>query len=319
MGKINFDATDFKESARKYRRELLLMPVIGTETTTKHMTLRSGIQYEEVGGSLDEELEVGPYNEDREDNSDITPEVRKLRTFFGSVVKNFSPNTVYKTIFGSSITKGESLKNVEVTRLVLAALAKGMSISINRHMWDAVRNDAGSKSKDLFNGFDTITSSEITAGTISKDKGNLYDFTSVLDATNTVDGLKALYFSCTDELQEVPTKLFIPKSVYNNYNDDYKLTTGLIPYNREFSKTFLEGSNDLCELVPLSNKKNSNYLHLTTKDNMLVGCDQESDLETLNVEKYKSFKLTFEATLFWGCDFRSLNSKKMIVGKLKTE
>ena len=42
-------------------------------------------------------------------------------------------------------------------------------------------------------------------------------------------------------------------------------------YNREFKKIYLEGSNNLCELVPLASKKGSKFLHLTTQANMVYG------------------------------------------------
>ena len=318
MGELNLSADVLSKSALKIRKQLLAMVVIGLQDTIQHMTVRPGIRYKEVVGELSGGIEVGPYSESRIDKSDIKATPRELETFFGSVVKEFSPNSVYQSIWGASITKGEGLKTTEVTNLVLAYLMKQMSKSFNKCVWNAVRNANGDKTTDLFNGFDTIAQTEIIAGKLSKDLNNLFSFTEAIDSTNAVDVLKAFYRFSTDELQGEKTKLFIPKFIYNAYVDDYQATVGSVPYNKEFKKTFLEGSDDMCELVALSSKKGSNFIQLTTKENMLIGVDQESDLEKIIVEKHAAFVLQFIATLFFGCQYETISPEKLLVGKLFT-
>lgn len=201
MGELNLSADVLSKSALKIRKQLLAMVVIGLQDTIQHMTVRPGIRYKEVVGELSGGIEVGPYSESRIDKSDIKATPRELETFFGSVVKEFSPNSVYQSIWGASITKGEGLKTTEVTNLVLAYLMKQMSKSFNKCVWNAVRNANGDKTTDLFNGFDTIAQTEITAGKLSKDLNNLFSFTEAIDSTNAVDVLKAFYRFSTDELQ----------------------------------------------------------------------------------------------------------------------
>lgn len=82
---------------------------------------------------------------------------------------------------------------------------------------------------------------------------------------NAVDVLKEFYRAADPVLRETQTKLFIPQGVYDNYVDDYQATVGHVPYNTSFEKTFLESSNNRCELVPLANKAGSAFIHLTTK------------------------------------------------------
>lgn len=318
MGTLILDADVLAKSAIKIRKQLLAMVVIGLQNTTQHMTVRPGIRYKEVVGELSGGIEVGPYSESRIDKSDIKATPRELETFFGSVVKEFSPNSVYQSIWGSSITKGEGLKTTEITNLVLAYLMKQMSKSFNKCVWNAVRKSDGDKTTDLFNGFDTIAQTEITAGKLSKDLKNLFPFMEAIDSTNAVDMLKAFFRSASDELQGENTKLFIPKFVYNAYVDDYQATVGSVPYNKEFKKTFLEGTDDMCELVALPSKKGSDFIQLSTKENMLIGVDQESDLEKITVEKHAAFVLQFIATLFFGCQYESISPERLLVGKLFT-
>lgn len=318
MGELNLSADVLAKSAIKIRKQLLAMVVIGLQDTTHHMTVRPGIRYKEVVGELSGGIEVGPYSESRIDKTGITATPRELETFFGSVVKEFSPNSVYQSIWGSSITKGEGLKTTEVANLVLAYLMKQMSKSFNKCVWNAVRKSNGDKTTDLFNGFDTIAQAEITAGKLTKELRNLFEFTETVNSTNAVDMLKTFYRTASDELQGEKTKLFIPKFIYNAYVDDYQATVGAVPYNKEFNKTFLEGSDDLCELVALSSKKGSNFIQLSTKENMLIGVDQESDLEKITVEKHAAFVLQFIATLFFGCQYESISPERLLVGKLFT-
>lgn len=318
MGTLVLNQDVLSKSALKLRKTLLSMIVIGLEDTKKHMTIRPGIRYKEVVGQLSGGIEIGPYSETRIDSSGLNVTPRELETFFGSVVKDFSPNSVYQSIWGSSITKGEGLKSTEVVELVLAYLMKKVSESLNKSVWNAVRNAGGDKTKDLFNGFDTIAQTEITANNLTKELKNLYAFTEAIDQNNAVEQLKEFYRFASDELQMEDCKLFIPKSIYNAYVDDYQTTVGAIVYNKEFDKLTLESSRGRCELVPLANKAGSNFIQLTPKSNMLIGVDQESDLEKIIVEKHAAFVLQFIATMFFGCQYETLSPEKLLVGKLFT-
>lgn len=323
MSTITITPEELAKSAAKYRKELLMMSVIALQNTLQHMSLRTGIRYKETVGELSGSIEMGPYDETRVNESNVKITGRELETFFGSVWEKFSPNSVYQSIYGDSIVMGEGLKNVPIAKAVLAFLMKKLSQSLNKNIWGAVRNPVGTSTADLFNGFDTITQSEVTAGNIAIAKGNLFEFAEAIDATNAVDQLKAYFRAASDELQgdgddAVKLKMFIPKSIYNAYVDDYQMTVGAVPYNKEFKKTFLEGSDDLCELVALPNKKGSPFLHLTPKKNMLVGVDQSSDTEKITIEKHEPFRLDFVAAMFFGTQFESISPERLLVGKLYT-
>jgi hypothetical protein len=315
MGKI-ITAEELSKTAIKYRSALLMMAVIGLDESLKHMTLRPGVRYKEVVGELTGSIEIGPYSETREDDGDLNIAKRELETYFGSVVKNFSPNSVYQTLWGSAVTKGEALKDTEITKMVLAYLMKRISQSLNQNIWSATRNAEGNNTKDLFNGFDTIAAAEIKAGTMSTALKNLYTFTDKIDKTNAVDLLKTFYRQADPVLRGEKTKLFISHDIYDAYVDDYQSTVGAIAYNKEFDKTFLEGSQNLCELVPLTNKAGSSFIQLSPQYNMLLGVDQQSDLENILVEKHKAFTLQFIATMFFGCQYESINTARLLVGQL---
>lgn len=313
---VNITPQALSTSAAKYRREILMMPVFALGKFLQHVSLRTGIRYSETVGELSGTAELGPYSETRVDDSDLTIAGRTLYTFFGSLVKNFSPNKVYQTIYGNAITKGEGLKNVDVAREVLNFIAKKVGDGLYRHMWDAVRNANGTGTADLFNGFDTITATEITATNIAAARGNFLQLSEAITSSNAVDVLKSIYRAADPQLTDGKTKLFVAPSILNAYNDDYKATTGAIAYNTKFNQTFLEGSEDKCEIVALSNKANSNFIHLSTKQNMLVGVNQTGEEETVAVEKHAAFVLQFIMTAFFGCEFESISKERLFVAKL---
>lgn len=293
-----------------------MVPVHALAKSLQHMTLRTGVRHSEKVGELTGDIEMGPYSETRVDDKDVSISTRELKTYLGSVVKKFSPNSVAQTVYGSSITKGESLTNVEIVRLVLSYLSAKIGAGIDRHLFNAVRKADGNKTVDLFDGFDTITGQEITSGSISTDLGNLYEFSEPITKLNAVDQVVTFCRSADDFLQETEgAKLLISRDIYNAYVDDYKATTGAIVYNDKFLKTSVEGFDNV-ELVPMYQKKNAPYIQLTTQSNLLVGVDQEGDEEDIVIEKHAPFVLDFVATMFFGTQFETLDKTRLLVGKL---
>ncbi|MEG1916246.1 MAG: hypothetical protein RR061_06155 [Muribaculaceae bacterium] len=315
MATITISPEDLSKSAKTFRKELLIMPVHGLSASMPYMTLRTGIRYSETVGQLSGNAQFGPYSESREDDEALNITGRTLYTYLGSVVKNFAPNSIAQSIYGSAITKGEALKTADITRQVLAFLAGVLGKNLNRVLFNAVRKDAGDKSIDLFNGFDTIASNDYVAGNIAVAKGNLSTLEAIT-SVNAVDVLKAFARSANDELLEQESlNLIIPRHVYNDYVDDYQTTVGAIPYNKEFKKTTLEGFDNI-NLVPLSNKSDSKFIQLTTQKNMLVGVNQMGEEENIEVARFKAFVLQYIATMFFGCQYESISAESILFGTI---
>lgn len=312
---VNIASEDLQKTARKYRKKLLQMPVIALSRSLQHMSLRPGIRYSETVGELSGDMQFGPYSETREDNSEVVINPRTLYTFFGSVVRNFSPNKIYQSMWGSDITKGEALKSTEITRKVLAFLSAQLGKNLNNVLWSAVRKDDGELSKDLFNGFDTITKKELDSAKLSAALGN-YLVIEAIDKNNAVDVLKTICQTADDMLtEEESVKLFVPKHVFFDYCEDYKSSTGSIPYNKEYNQYFVEGFDNV-SIVPLANKKKSPFIHMTVKKNMLVGVNQTGEEENIEVARFKAFVLQFIATMFFGVEFESISKERLLVASI---
>ncbi len=315
---VNITHEDLAKGAKKLRKELLMMPVHTLAPVLQHMSLRTGIRYSETVGQLEGDMQFGPYSDTRIDQSETKINGRILYTYFGSVVREFKPNSVVQSLYGSAITKGESLKHTDIVRKVLAYYAGRLGHNLYKAMWKAVRNDGGDKTIDLFNGFDTITSTEISAGNISVAKGNLFEFSEKIDETNAVDLITAFCEAGNELLlEEGKLKLFCDPVIHRAYMKDYKATTGAVPYNTSYEKRIVEGFENI-EFVPLANKKGSGFIHLSTPGNMLLGVNQTGEEEKIEVEKHAAFVLQFVATMFFGVQFETLSEEKLLVGKLLT-
>lgn len=320
MGKVIITEQELAKlstSAAKLRKELLRMPLMALKDFLAHVTLRTGIRYSETIGELTGSMELGPYSETRVDENDVEITPRTLYTYLGSVDKKFSPNSIYQSIWGSNITKGDGLKTTDITQQALALLASKVGAALYWAIWGAKRNDSGTKTVDLFDGFDTIAAKEVKDGNVSVQKGNLFDLDiTTIDKTNAVDICKEIWRKADYHLKNGKCKLFVPSYVLDAYNDDYKITTGAVPYNTQFNQTFVEGSSNKCEIVALPNKDGSKFMQLTTKSNMLVGTCQMSDEESVSIEKYSPFVLDFVMTMFFGTQYESINKERILfIGK----
>lgn len=318
-GKLKFSPEDFQNAAIKYRSELLMIPIIGCQDTLQYMTARPGIRYKERVGTMSGEAQFAPYKPTRATDFNLNVDYRELETFFGSVVSDFEPNSAVSTLLGTGATKGDGQISTPTAKSVLALIAKSLSEHLNDAIWNGVRNATGDTSKDLFNGFDTITQSEITAQNISAEKGNYLKLTEDITAANAVDVAKKILFSLDPRLRSQELFLYCSQDFVDKYNEGYLLSHGGIPYNTEYGQTAVEGSNGKLKLVPLYNKADSKFMHVTTKSNMLVGFDQMGDIENVMVKEYKPFILSYIATMFFGVQFESIDKRRFKVIELKTE
>ena len=318
-GKLKFSPEDFQNAAIKYRSELLMLPIIGCQDTLQYMTARPGIRYKERVGTLSGDAQFAPYKPTRASDFNLNVDYLELETFFGSVVSDFEPNSAVSTLLGTGATKGDGQISTPTAKSVLALIAKSLSEHLNDAIWNGVRNATGDTSKDLFNGFDTITQAEITAQNITAEKGNYLKLTEDITAANAVDVAKKILFSLDPRLRSQELFLYCSQDFVDKYNEGYLLSHGGIPYNTEYGQTAVEGSNGKLKLVPLYNKADSKFMHVTTKSNMLVGFDQMGDIENVMVKEYKPFILSYIATMFFGVQFESIDKRRFKVIELKTE
>lgn len=317
MSKIEFTPEEFQQAAVTFRKDLLRLPIITAMSTLQYMTVRPGILYEEIVGSADLDVELAPYKPNLMTDIDLDPDVRSLHTYFGTLNANFEPNKYIQTILGhkASLASADGLSSTISAHEVMGLVAKRLGKKLNMALWKAVRNPKGKKTVDLFDGWDTITQKEIEAGSISSTNGNLIEISEAITDVNAVDVAQSIMYAMSDELREEKCYLYCTQDFFDKYNKCYKLTSGGIPYNTQYNQTYVEGSNNLLEFRPLASKKGSNFFHVSTKENMLFGCDQMSDQESVRIKDYQPDTLTFMMRMFAGCQFESIDQRRLLVVK----
>lgn len=317
-GKLVFTPEEWQEAAHKYRKELLKLPLFGCSDTLDYMTGRPGVRYKESVGTVGLDAQFGPFKIDRKAPVDLNLSFRTLETFFGNVVKEFDPNSAYRTLLHQGSTKGDGLKSTPTAREVLGLIGKSLSHHLNEAIWAASRVDNGDTTMELFNGFDTITQAEITAGKISAEEKNYVKLTDDITTENACDIAKDILFHLDPHLRSKELYMYCSQDFYDKYTESYQRTHGGLVYNTQYQQNAIEGSQGRLKMVPLANKADSKFIHIAPKSNMLYGYDNMSDVESIEVERFAPFVLTYVATMFFGVQFESIDKSFLKVVELKT-
>jgi len=294
-------------SSQKFRKEILLMPVVALSDTTQHMTMRYGIRGKETVGEARSGAKLRPYKIEKGATNTASIDTRTLETHLGDVIEEFDPYTLYKTIFSEPISKKRT--ELELVKALAVEMAKQSTEDLPKAIFTGVRNEAGIDTMAIFDGFDTICKAEKTAGNISLAKKNFIDIGEITEA-NVGDKLKLIHKSAHVTLKGAKTKMHIPVWVKELYDEWYLANFGAVPYNTGYEQNFLHGTNKKCELVEQEGMEDATHIFLTTKNNMLVGCDQESDKENVRIRECDNPKVVqFFMMMFFGVQFESINPK----------
>lgn len=316
---ISFSDEEYKKAAEKWKKELLLMPLLACGETLKFMTGMPGVRNALHLGSAEASAQFAPYRSDRKSANTTDVKFRTLRTYFGNACEDFEPNAYITTLLGENAAfLGNGQAQAPSAKLVLACVAKSLGAKLNDVIFSAKRKDDGDTTADLFDGFSTIANAEIEAGNIAVAKGNLLVLDAVIDESNAVDVAKMIERKADAHLRKLDKFLFCDPAFADAYNDNYLLTHSGIAYNTKFNQAYVEGSNNKTTIVPLDCLAGTGLYFLTPKSNMLYGYDSMSDVEKIMVDRFSPWTLTFSAAMFFGTQFHTVDKRFLQVVKLKS-
>lgn len=305
-------------SSAKFRKEVLFMPIAALmDKVLAHMTLRQGVRGDETVGAAGSDAELRPYKSEKGATDTTKINARTLTTFLGDVVEEFDPYSLFTTVYGEQFSDLTERKEADIVKTLSLAQAKKISKKLAKALFSAVRNPNGTTTSTLFNGFDTIAATEITAGNLSIAKGNYIEVPTITNQ-NAGDVLKAIYDAASDELEEAEElRMFVPKSVKKMYEKWCLAEFGAVVYNNTYNKNYLHGTEENpVQIVGLTGLAGSNYIYLTSKNNMLVGCDQRSSREKVKIRECDNPKaLQFFMCMFFGVQFEMIEPEYLLVGK----
>lgn len=293
------------------------MPIVALmDQMLNHMTLRQGVRGDETVGAVRSDAELRPYKSDKGATDTASIIARTLTTYLGDVVEEFDPYQLFTTVYGEQFDDLTERKEADVVKTLSLAQAKTIAKKLAKAIFTGVRNANGTTTAALFNGFDTIAATEITAGNIAAANGNYISVDTITEA-NAGDVLASIYEAASEELQdEEHLKMFMPKSVKRMYEKWCVAEFGAAVYNASYNKNILHGTDNTVELVGLTAMKGSNFIYLTTKGNMLIGCDQKSAQEKVKIRECDNPKmLQFFMCMFFGVQFEFIEKERIIVGQ----
>ena len=114
IGNVTYGAAELSKTFQTYRKDFIIMPFLAMEALAKHMNVRTGIRYRETVSQMSANAEIGNYAKDKFEDADVKIDPRVFETLFGNIVHGIDPNAIYKSIWGSTVTKGDGLKNVPI-------------------------------------------------------------------------------------------------------------------------------------------------------------------------------------------------------------
>ena len=181
-----------------------------------------------------------------------------------------------------------------------------------------ISGTANSDIKYAFDGWCTIAWREINAATptISIQLGNMFA-TGVMTASNIGDKLLAMWRSRPETFRRKNSKLYMSSDLVDLYADWYEAKYTFVAGVGEEEKhtRYLRGTGGKCEIVPVYGlKEGSQFVLLTTQQNMCYGFDKESDMRTvLPFQSGNPYWFTMAGKYVFGCQFASIHKSEFCV------
>lgn len=312
---------DWKQAAKKWHKTLLKMPVLSMSDSMKFLTPMPGCRTNQYLGGVSTEAQFYPYapNKRGEGSTDIT--FRELPINFGTMNQDFEPNAFAQTLLGeNAAVLGQGQARSEMAKLILSQVMAIAGEHLELALADAKRDAEGDTTMDLFDGFITIIKAEMAGATpgISVANKNLIEVTETIDETNVVELMKYLEFGLDQRLRKQQRLCYCDPALVDLYNEGYQLTHPSLPYNTQYNQPYIEGANRRMTFAPLPALAGSEYMIITPKMNMVVGFDNMSDLERLEVLRMDVDTFTLAAKMFFGVQLRTLDYRFLKVVKLSS-
>ena len=320
QGNINITPEELAKSFKTYRQKFVAIPFMAMQDLLQYTNVMTGIRYQQVVPEMSGNFQMGNYDPYKKNTDQVGIGGRIFETFFGNSVNPVNPNSIYQSIFGSNITKGEGLKNVPIVAQVAAYIIKSIWENVRNVTFTAKHDATDTKqTSKWFNGFKTVLDADITAGKISEAKNNLTYGTTPINETNAVDIIKKFCQSAHETLRgQDNLELFIKDSAYWAYLENYQALHGSLPYNTDYTKISVEGFSNI-KFVPKSYVP-EDFMLLTPKKNIYCVYNQRSDDEGYIVERSldSHYLVDVVANAFFGTQFETVNPRMLKVWEKKT-
>ena len=176
-------------------------------------------------------------------------------------------------------------------------------------------SDANAKAiTDSFNGWFSVIDADITAGDVATANGNYYENGAITRA-NAGEYLLDLWRSRHEALRMKNATLWVSLAVGDLYDDWYRDEHITLPQVDMAGQQFLEGTNNRVKIrrtgaIPSESQR----VLLTTRENMVYGTDQLSDMKAMQAfASGNPYKFTAAMKYVFGTQFVSVNEREFTV------
>ncbi|MEO1210783.1 MAG: hypothetical protein AAFX78_14705 [Cyanobacteria bacterium J06638_20] len=196
----------------------------------------------------------------------------------------FIPAAHWKTWLGYNRRAGSADQHyMPFEQWILMHLAKEVAEEIQLDIiWKGVHDPDGESPKDVCDGLEKIVEDSIAAaGEFDVPAAQVVDVGTITSA-NAYDQALQVARALPEKLRGRMTKAFMTWNVADSYNDDYTATIGAAPFNTDFNKARINGTNsEIVRTVGMSSGK----ILISEPTNLFVGMDLESDVNQITFEK----------------------------------
>lgn len=302
-------------SNHKFRKECMLIVMAAVEEVTRHMRVINGLKGKETEATIVPQAKFRPYRSEKVVSGTGGLTARTLETFPLEILEEFDPENLYTTIFGTPVD-AEKI-NLDIVRRILTEEMNNASRGLCDLIFKGVRVADGTGALDGFDGFDTIIAKEIAAGNISLEAGN---FTNLgeMNSTNIGDLWKRMYRKMAETLRGGATKklkLICSFTEYDMYKNWYAQQFGAGNFAGTPEQTYLDGTANKVQIVPLPGMDGVGHCFVTVQENMKVGFDVLSKATKFEVRIPDNPNVVqMHAKIYAGVDFANISKDFLMVG-----
>lgn len=302
-------------SNHRFRKECMLIAMAAVEEVTKHMRVINKLKGKETEATIVPQAKFRPYHSEKIVSGTGGLTARTLETFPLEILEEFDPEDLYTTIFGTPVD-AEKI-TLDIVRRILTEEMNNASRGLCDLIFKGVRNASGTGALDGFDGFDTIIAKEIAAGNIGLDAGNFTNLGEV-SSLNIGDMWKRMYRKMAETLRGGATKklvLICSFTEYDMYKNWYAEKFGAGNFAGTPEQTYLDGTANKVQIVPLPGMDGTSHCFITVEENMKVGFDLLSKSTKFNVRVPDNpHMVQMYAKVYMGVDFANIDKEFLMVG-----
>ena len=303
----------------KIKQDLLVAPMIGLAKVIPHMTVIPGVRGQYFCGLLDLDGEFRPYKTEKGAiDGGVNIKLLEQYNYLGDVVIEVDPNKILSSVYGQAISK--KMTDLQIVTKCALLIAQKAGNHLYRNLFTATRDEDGTGTADLFNGFSTLAQTLITGNKITTALGNYYDASGTqMTINNCGDLLKKFVREADENLTDQDLKLYLPREILRMYEDWYQIEYGVQAWNTGILQKTLVGFDNV-EFVPLSNMKDQSFLFLTLPTNMNILVDTQSDEENALIRQCDNPKVVQFFMMAWfGVGIETANKEFLKIMKINLE